>query len=263
MRNIIISGAFVLSLAACNGEAETGESAQASYSAEQYWQAVSDIARTDDLPDDAARKPGELLAFAEIDTGDVVGDYVMGGGYVTRLLAIAVGAEGRVYAFQPSEFIAFNPDYADQQDETVRRYSDTEGNPINIFPLRGPLAEPGWPEQLDTIITVMNLHDLWLAQVPEGTADAAIAGLYDALKPGGTLIVVDHLSATGGGTQAANELHRMDQQMAMDALTSAGFVLEDESEMYRQPEDPRDANVFDDGIRGQTDQFAWRLRKPE
>lgn len=262
MRTMIIASALLLGLTACGEETDEAPRAH-EYSAADYTTAVTDIARSDDLESDATRLPGELLAFAQIDRGDVVGDYIMGGGYVTRLLAIAVGGDGKVYAFQPTEFIAFRPEYAEEQDETVRRYSDAEGNPVNVFPLRAPIAEPGWPEPLDVIITVMNFHDLYISQMPEGTADTAIAMLYDSLKPGGALVVVDHLSAEGGGMEAADQLHRMDRELALTALTDAGFVLEEESDLYARPDDPRDANVFDPEIRGQTDQFAWRLRKPE
>ncbi|MEL1251605.1 class I SAM-dependent methyltransferase [Aurantiacibacter gilvus] len=262
MRTMIIASAMLLGLSACGGDAEEAPRAH-EYTAAEYASAVTDIARSDDFETDATRQPGELLAFAQIDRGDVVGDYIMGGGYVTRLLAIAVGSDGKVYAFQPEEFIGFRPEYAEEQDETVRRYADAEGNPVNVFPLRGPIAEPGWPEPLDVIITVMNFHDLYISQMPEGTADAAIAMLYDSLKPGGALVVVDHLAAEGGGAEAADQLHRMDREMALTALTDAGFELEAESDLYSRPDDPRDANVFDPEIRGQTDQFAWRLRKPE
>lgn len=263
MRHVLIAGALVLGLAACGGEPETVESETTTYSARQYMQAVNDVARMDDRQYDEKRKPGELLAFAQIDRGEVVGDYIMGGGYLTRLLAMAVGANGKVYAFQPEEFISFRPAYAEEQDAAVAPYADEEGNPVRVFPLRGPIAEPGWPEPLDTIITVMNFHDLFISDMPEGTADAAVQMLYDSLKPGGTLVVVDHLAAEGGGAQAADELHRMDRQVALDALTGVGFELEEESDLYSRPGDPRDANVFDDSIRGNTDQFAWRLRKPE
>lgn len=249
-------------LASCTGEERASETAP-EYSAAQYRQAIDDISRLDDVEQDETRQPGDLLAFAHIDRGDVVGDYIMGGGYVTKLLALAVGGDGKVYAFQPEEFIAFNADYGPQQDETVRRYSDATGNPIRVFPLRAPLAEPDWPEPLDTIITVMNFHDLYLADFPEGTAEQAIAGLYDALKPGGTLVVVDHFAPEGSGAETANTLHRMDAALARADLEAAGFVLEEESDLYRRPEDPRTENVFDDAIRGRTDQFAWRLRKPE
>ncbi|WP_338242443.1 class I SAM-dependent methyltransferase [Aurantiacibacter hainanensis] len=263
MHHAMIASALLLCLSACGGESETVETETAEYSPRQYMQAVNDVARMDDRQYDETRQPAELLAFAQIDRGEVVGDYIMGGGYLTRLLAMAVGANGKVYAFQPTEFIDFRPAYAEEQDAAVAPYADQEGNPVRVFPLRGPVAEPGWPEPLDTIITAMNFHDLYISQMPEGTADAAVQMLYDSLKPGGTLVVVDHLAAEGGGAEAADQLHRMDRQMALDALTGVGFVLEEESDLYSRPDDPRDANVFDDSIRGNTDQFAWRLRKPE
>ncbi|KLI64919.1 class I SAM-dependent methyltransferase [Aurantiacibacter marinus] len=266
MRNLLIIAALASMpvLAGCSSNKQSEAEAPANeYSARQYMQAINDISRMDDQEQDAARKPGELLAFAQIDRGDVVGDFIMGGGYVTRLLATAVGADGRVYAFQPDEFIGFNPDYAQDQDDTVRRYSDDDGNPVTVFPLRAPLTQPGWPEPLDTIITVMNFHDLYLDQFPEGTADAAAAMLFDALKPGGTLVVVDHLAADGAGAEAANTLHRMDADLALATLTAAGFEMDAESDLYARPDDPRDENVFEATIRGRTDQFAWRLRKPQ
>ena len=39
-------------------------------------------------------------------------------------------------------------------------------------------------------------------------------------------------------------------------------MLEEEADFYARPEDPRTANVFDPSIRGKTDQFALRFRKP-
>jgi predicted methyltransferase len=204
---------------------------------------------------DAVRKPAELLAFAQVEPGEKVGDYIMGGGYWTRILSNLVGPQGKVYAFQPDEFIAFRAAYGAEQDAAV-------AGRANVVPLRGPVAEPPFPEPLDTLITVQNLHDLYLDAMPAGTATRAITALYGALKPGGTLLVVDHNAAAGSGTTAANTLHRIDKQAAIDALTTAGFVLEAESDLYARPDDPRTANVFTPEIRGKTDQFVIRFRKP-
>ena len=204
---------------------------------------------------DATRFPAELLAFADIEAGEVVGDYIMGGGYWTRILSNLVGPTGKVYALQPDEFIAFRPAYGEEQSAAV-------AGRANVVPLRGPVAAPVFPEKLDTLITVQNFHDLYLGALPEGTAAKAIAALYAALKPGGTLLVVDHSATAGAGLAAANTVHRMDRAAALAALTSAGFVLEAESDLYSRPDDPRTANVFDPSIRGKTDQFVLRLRKP-
>ena len=262
MRKFIAVALATSLLAACGSEAETAVEAPA-YSATQYNAAINDIARPpEDREADATRQPGELLAFAQIDRGDVVGDFIMGGGYLTRLLAMAVGANGKVYAFQPDEFIAFRPEYADEQDAAVAPYADDQGNPVRVFPINGSVSAPPFPEPLDAIITVMNMHDLYLTDFPEGTAATSLKALYEALKPGGTLVVVDHRAVEGGGTEAANTVHRMDYERALADLQAAGFVLEDETDLYSRPDDPRTANVFEDSIRGQTDQFALRLRKP-
>lgn len=225
--------------------------------APDYSGAIADPARpAADRERDAARKPADLLAFAGVKPGQKVGDFVMGGGYVTRLLAGAVGPSGKVYAFQPAEFIAFKKQYGDDQAAVDAAYA-------NVDAVAGPFAAPPFPEPLDTIVTVQNFHDLYLKPFPEGTGDKASAALFAALKPGGTLIVVDHSAADGSGTTLSDSLHRIDKAAVVAALTKAGFTLEAESDLYARPEDPHTANVFDPSIRGKTDQFALRFRKPE
>lgn len=224
--------------------------------APDYAAALADPARpAADRTRDAARKPAELLAFAQIAPGEKVGDFVMGSGYVTRLLAAAVGPSGKVYGFQPAEFIAFRKQYGDDQAAVDAAYD-------NVDAVAGPFAAPAFPEPLDTIITVQNFHDLYLKPFPAGTGDKGSAALFAALKPGGTLVVVDHSAAEGSGTTAADGLHRIDKAAVVAALTKAGFALEAESHLYQRADDPRTANVFDEAIRGKTDQFALRFRKP-
>jgi predicted methyltransferase len=221
-----------------------------------YAAALADPARpATDRERDAARRPQRLLTFAQVSPGEKVGDYIMGGGYWTRILSNLVGRAGKVYAFQPNEFIGFRPAYAAEQDAAV-------AGRANVVALRGPIAAPPFPEPLDTVITVQNLHDLYIGAMPPGTAAKAIAALYAALKPGGTLVVVDHSAPAGSGTTLSNALHRIDRQAAIDAITAAGFKLEAEDDLYAQAADPRTANVFDPAIRGRTDQFALRFRKP-
>jgi predicted methyltransferase len=244
---------LALSLAAC---APTEEAGSSSVAANGYAAALADPQRPEaDRDRDAARLPAEVLAFAQIAPGEKVGDFIMGGGYWTRLLSNAVGPQGKVYAFQPDEFIAFRPAYGDEQNAAVT------GRP-NVVALRGPVAAPPFPEKLDTIITVQNMHDLYIGAMPQGTGPKAIAALFKALKPGGTLLVIDHSAAAGAGLAAANSVHRMDRDAAIAALIAAGFAVEAESALYLRPDDPRTANVFDPAIRGKTDQFVLRLRKP-
>jgi len=224
--------------------------------APDYKAALADPARpAADRERDAARKPAELLAFAQIAPSEQVGDFVIGGGYVTRLLAAAVGPAGRVHAFQPAEFIAFKKQYGDDQTAVDAAYA-------NVDAVAGSFAAPAFTTPLDTIITVQNFHDLYLKPFPAETGDKASAALFAALKPGGTLVVVDHSAADGTGTTLSDSLHRIDKAAVVAALTKAGFKLEAESDLYKRADDPRTANVFDAAIRGKTDQFALRFRKP-
>jgi len=221
-----------------------------------YFNTLADSRRpAADRDRDAARLPAEVLSFAEIAPGEVVGDYLMGGGYFTRLLASAVGPEGKVYGFTADEFIAFRAEYAAEQDAVVADYD-------NVLAVRSPVAAPAFPEPLDTLITVQNFHDLYIPQMPEGTGAKGVRAFFAALKPGGTLVVIDHSAPAGSGANAAGTTHRIDKQFVIDTLTGAGFVLEEEADFYARPDDPRTANVFDPSIRGKTDQFALRFRKP-
>lgn len=224
--------------------------------AADYAAALADPVRpAADRARDEARKPGELLAFAEIAPGEAVGDFVMGGGYFTRVLSAAVGSQGRVEAFQPAEFIAFRATYGEEQRSTVAALP-------NSVAIAGAFAAPAFTRPLDTIVTIQNFHDLYLKPFPAGTGAKASAALFAALKPGGVLVVVDHSAVAGSGTRDADTLHRIDKAAVIAALTAAGFKLEAESALYARPDDPRNANVFDPAIRGKTDQFALRFRKP-
>jgi predicted methyltransferase len=204
---------------------------------------------------DAARHPGELLAFAGIKPGDKVADFIMGGGYFTRILARTVGDKGRVYAYQPAEFIAFRPAYADEQKTAVAGYA-------NVTPLSDSLATVKFAEPLDAIVTVQNWHDLHLKQSPPGFAASMAKRLYDNLKPGGVLLVVDHVAATDPGFAAPDKLHRIDPAAARAEIESAGFKFDGSLPILANPADPHTAIVFDPSIRGKTDQFVFRFRKP-
>lgn len=204
---------------------------------------------------DAARKPGEILAFAGVKPGDKVADFLMGGGYWTRILAGAVGPEGKVYAYQAAEFIQYRADYAKEQDAAVAGLA-------NVVPSRDSLGSVAFPEPLDAIITVQNYHDLHLKFAPPGAA-AYIAGrLFGALKPGGVLLVIDHVANTDPGFAVPEALHRIDPAAARAELEGVGFRFDGESPLLRNPADPHTVNVFDPSVQGKTDQFVYRFRKP-
>ncbi len=225
--------------------------------AKDYAAALADTARPQaQRASDEARKPTELLAFAGIKRGQAVADYIMGGGYLTHILAGAVGPKGKVYAFQPVEFVSYRADYGKEQDAVAAARA-------NVTPLRSLISDFALPKPVDVIITVQNFHDLYLKPMPPGTPEKGIAALYRALKPGGTLVVVDHTSAAGTGSSTADTLHRIDPAFTRATLEKAGFRFDGELKAWRNADDPHSANVFDPAIRGKTDQFAYRFRKPK
>jgi predicted methyltransferase len=205
---------------------------------------------------DVARKPAELLALGEVKPGQKVADFMMGGGYFTRILSPAVGPKGQVYAYQSAEFIKFRAAYGTEQSSVVADYK-------NVVPLTAPLSAVGLPDGLDLVLTVQNYHDLHLKPFPAGTADAVNKQVFKALKPGGLYLVVDHAAAPGAPVEAADSLHRIDEAIVKKEVEAAGFKLVAEDKMLANAEDPHTANVFRPEIRGKTDQFVLKFRKPK
>jgi len=219
--------------------------------------AMADKARpADEVARDAARKPGELLDYAGVKTGDKVVDLIMGGGYFTRLLSVAVGPKGQVIAYQPAEFIQFQAKYGEDQKKVAGAYA-------NVTPLTSSLGALDLPDGVDLVLTVQNYHDLHLTPFPKDTAAKVNAEVFKSLKPGGVYLVVDHAALPGSGLEPPMKLHRIDPAIVKQEVEAAGFKLESESPLLKDGADEHTASVFDPAIRGKTDQFIMKFRKPK
>ncbi len=205
---------------------------------------------------DDARHPAETLAFARVGPGQKIGEYMPGGGYFTRLLARAVGAEGVVYAFVPSEIVRLRPAYLDEAKGAA-----AEPGMSHVRVITGPKVAYSAPEPLDLVFTAQNYHDLYGPFAPPDVGEAFDRAVFAALKPGGFYVVIDHSAAAGTGLRGDAELHRIERRAAIDAITGAGFVLDGESDVLRNPADKLNLSVFDAAVRGGTDQFMLRFRK--
>ncbi|MDB5712454.1 MAG: methyltransferase [Sphingomonas bacterium] len=239
---LIVSGAGAIA-----GKVDSGKAIAA---------ALADPSRpAEDTARDAARHPAETIAFARIKPGDRVVDFIMGGGYFTRILAKTVGPKGQVYGFMPDEFIKFKPSYGTDQKAVAAAYA-------NIVAINGPLGAPALPDKVDVAITVQNYHDMHLGLFPADTAAKANAALFKALKHGGTLLVIDHVAATGSGLETPGKLHRIDPAIIKEELATTGFRYDGELAVLRNPADDHSKGVFDPAIRGHTDQVIYRFVKP-
>ena len=203
--------------------------------------------RTDeDRKADERRKPLQLLGFAQVRPGMNVLDISAGGGYTTQLLALAVGPQGAVWA-QGSKANS-------GMEKRLAAHPQA-----NIHPLVRPFDDPypGDAPQLDLITFVLNYHDV--ANTP---TDRAVMNrrLFEALKPGGHLVVIDHAAQPGSGLRDTKTLHRIDEAVVLGELQQAGFVLEERSPFLQDATDPR-TQAFWDRKEG-TDRFALRLVRP-
>jgi predicted methyltransferase len=205
-----------------------------------------------DTARDANRKPAQILAFAGVKPGDTVVELMPGGGYFTRILAKTVGPKGHVYGVVPTGF-ANRPGAMDALNALAAQYP-------NVTITATDLSSFKVPQPADVVWTSENYHDF------HNGPTANIAGLnaaaFAALKPGGVYYVEDHAAAKGAGVTTTSTLHRIDPAAAISEVEAAGFKLDGQSDLLANPADPHDKAVFDPSIRGKTDKFALRFKKP-
>jgi predicted methyltransferase len=205
--------------------------------------ALADPKRPDaDKQRDANRKPAETLAFAGVKPGDRIAELFPGGGYFTRLFSKIVGAGGHVYAARVKA-IAADPNYS------------------NVSVVVEPFAQLKPPEPVDLVWTSQNYHDLHNFPGVDVTVFNQL--VFEALKPGGIYLVLDHAAEPGSGARDTSTLHRIDPDTVKKEVLAAGFVFVGGSDLLHQADDPHTVKVFDPSVRGKTDQFIFKFRKPK
>lgn len=220
--------------------------------------AISEEDRNDkDRKLDAGRKPGEVLGFFKVAPGQKIGELFAGTGYTTEILARTLGTTGKLFAQNTKEV---NDKFA-RQAMTERMAKPVMQN-TTLF--EQPAEAPFPPEVngLDIVICILNYHDYVWQKVDRAKLNAAV---FAALKPGGIYGIVDHSAAKGSGVRDVETLHRIDEEVVKQEITAAGFKLDGESNVLRNPADPRDWNASPNeaGVkRGTSDRFVLRFVKP-
>jgi len=225
-----------------------------------YEDAVANTARPEgDSDRDADRKPAEVLEFFGIKPGDKVLELYASSGYYTELLAYVVGDSGHVVAHENTPLMNFSG------DAIKARHADNRLPNVEVL-----MAENNElvldPDEFDVITIILNYHDLYWDSDEAGwvkvDVPAFLAELYKGLKPGGTLGIVDHYAAEGAPAETGGTLHRIDPAIVISDVQQAGFVLDGKSDVLRNPDDDHNKSVFDPEIRGHTDRFVLRFKKP-
>jgi predicted methyltransferase len=225
-----------------------------------YEAAVSHGARPDaDRARDGARKPAQVLEFIGIVPGMTVLDMFSGGGYYTEILSHLVGDDGRVAAHSNKAYVAF------VGEEFEMRYLG--GRLPNVEILMAENNELALnPGAFDAVMLVLSFHDLYYAAPDDGwpafDVPALLAELHNGLRAGGVVGILDHYAAEGAPPETGGTTHRIDPVIVIAAMTAAGFELDGQSDLLRNPTDDYEKVVFDPEVRGNTDRFILRFRKP-
>ncbi|MEA3004689.1 MAG: hypothetical protein QOH81_3477 [Sphingomonadales bacterium] len=208
---------------------------------------------------DESRRPVEILRFEGLKRGDIALDLFAGSGYYSEIMGRAVGPAGGVLAWDPSNFV---------NDKARAAWTALRQRQANV----GFFATPGTALSLpasafDFAMIHLDYHDFYWESarygLPRMDPAAILTTLYSSMKPGGVVAVIDHVANPGGDTRAVVEkFHRIDPATVKADFQRAGFVLEAESNLLRNPADDHEKSVFDPSIRGKTDRVVYRFRKP-
>lgn len=205
-------------------------------------------------------KISELTQFARVTAGSTVIDVYPGDGDWTRVFSDAVGPRGRIYSFVPAEVAHFKNDPVGRMRALAK-----EAGRENVEAVSSELvAMPEVMQPVDVLWLHLFYHDLHteLAQAKGATAAAFNRAVFERLKSGGYYVIVDHAAAADAGTNVAQSLHRIAPASVREEVEAAGFVLDEETAMLAKDTDPHSAKVFDPAIKGETDRFAFRFKKP-
>jgi predicted methyltransferase len=226
--------------------------AQAGLPLSSYEAIIAAPDRTDaDRENDARRAAVKLLAFTEVRPGWKVIDMAAGAGYSTELMARGAAPGGVVYAQNPPNMRA---EAKAGFDERIKRPAmknviiDTQAfdNPV-----------PTGVKDLDLITFFFGYHDTTYLAVDRAKMNMA---MFDALKPGGYLVVADYAALPGAPISTGKTFHRLDEGIEKREIEVAGFKLVDEGMFLRNPNDPHNMPVFHPKI--PIDIFVLKFQKP-
>jgi predicted methyltransferase len=265
MKTKFVQLALVLFISACGQPtAETPVDHAASATVEIdvsiYADALANPARPEaDRERDASRKPAVVLEFFGIAPGMKVLDMYSGGGYYTEILSSVVGAQGRVVAQSSKPYLS----YVGEEFE-IRHANNRLANVDVLMAENNELSLDA--DQFDAITMILSYHDIYYEDLSIGwnmtDGPALLAELIKSLKPGGILGIVDHSATAGAPSETGGTIHRIDVALVIAETQAAGFELEARSDILRNPDDDLEKLVFAPEIRGKTDRFVLRFRKP-
>jgi predicted methyltransferase len=207
-----------------------------------------------DRKTDERRKPEMLLAFAGVKRGMHVLEVGAGSGYSAELLARSVGPQGKVYAHNSPDAIArFIKTRFDE-----RAAKPVMGNVVKrISEFDDPV--PDGVRNLDLVTMLYEYHDTPAMGIDRAKMNRR---LFDALKPGGYFVVVDHAAKAGADASVGKTLHRIDEALVRQEVEAAGFRFVAAADFLRNPEDTREGTSSPARATTRVDGFVLKFVKP-
>jgi predicted methyltransferase len=212
-------------------------------------------ANADALTDPSMKGP-EVIAFMGVKPGDQVADIVAG--RFVRALSQAVGPKGKLYAVMPAEVVKAHPEV-----EGILKTLTADPAYANVVVSTPPVNAMALPKGLNAVFIRQNYHDLYDKFMGPADVPGFNKQVFAALKPGGVYVILDHADAAGTGVTGTESRHRIDEARVKADVLAAGFRLDGESKILANPADDHSKFVFHPSIRGKTDQFLLRFKKPK
>ncbi|WP_375393767.1 hypothetical protein [uncultured Sphingomonas sp.] len=149
-------------------------------------------------------------------------------------------------------------------DRSAKALPDTllKWKRANVGYVANPTNLPSASVPVDLFWTVENYHDIPRNGTGEPALRAFDGAVFRMLKSGGTYLVVDHADVPGTALAGTQDKHRIDPDFVKRQIQSVGFRFVGASPALRNPADDHGKSVFDPSIRGHTDQFIYKFRKP-
>ena len=234
----------------------------ASYTANAdiYDDAVANSARSEkDQSVDSRRKPAEVLRFFEIKPDMSVFDVFAGGGYYSEIMSYLVGEKGSVALYNNKPWNDFVAKSVQQRlaDNRLANVHHIVATPESLLDRE---------EKYDAAIFILGMHDLYYADAENGwvVIDRAkfLKGIHHLLKDGAVLGLIDaNAEQSADNAVVGKDLHRADMAVVVQDVLEAGFTLEAESDILRNPDDDKTTSVFMEKNRYRTDRSVIRFRK--
>jgi predicted methyltransferase len=213
----------------------------------------------DNVKLDESRKPAQVLEFFGLQSGMSVVDLFGANKYWAEIIGPAVGPKGHVTIWEASQF------YDDDSKKSLAEF--TARNP-NISIVSTPFETLALPKNsADFVMLNLNYHDVyWTSEkykVPKMDPNAFLKAVYDSMKPGAVIGVIDHVANPNEDTRATvDKLHRIDPNVVKADFERAGFKLVGTSDILRNPADDHSLLVFDPKVKGKTDRVIFKFQKP-